>query len=447
MKSKARRPGCKRVLGSAIATLLLPWICLASHTGPFDGQVFRGRIAWSADGNHNDPDDWAASPFALAILAEGGVKDRLVHFDYNCILPETDLEWESIHKTSVLGAAQRYRYDPKIFFDCRNDVDAAVNHLAEMIDASSAEDPLYFILAGPMEVPYLGIIKSDPAKRPFVYCISHSRWNDGFATRYQFKHSKRSVIPLGIKWIQITDQNQFLSHSPYGRPARPEEWRPWHWLRDAADPKLSFLWERMRVSTRPDCSDAGMAYFLLSGDDQTEMAKLRRLLENNESLAPPSPRQRVRIEAENFQVLTGYELDHRNDRQVSHRISVRLAHPEGEIRTSFHELYVRPSAHYDVAIRYFDQPGGRSRLLFLVNGERRGDPWTANDGQWATHLIPDVLLRQGDQIGVKVQADGTEEGRIDYVELVYNETGSNREAQPAGSTTPALYIKPPARIP
>lgn len=44
---------------------------------------FKGRIAWSADGNFNDEDDWAASPLALAIFAEFGMKEKLVHFDYN----------------------------------------------------------------------------------------------------------------------------------------------------------------------------------------------------------------------------------------------------------------------------------------------------------------------------------------------------------------------------
>src|SRR6185503_16914762 len=78
---------------------------------PFANGQFKGRIACSADGNHNDPDDWAASPMALAIFAEAGVKDRLVHFDYNCILPQTNPEWEKIHAASVLGAAERYGYD------------------------------------------------------------------------------------------------------------------------------------------------------------------------------------------------------------------------------------------------------------------------------------------------------------------------------------------------
>src|SRR5262245_29703642 len=160
----------------------------ASHFG--QRKTFKGRIAWSADGNHNDPDDWAASPVALAIFAEAGVKDRLVHFDYNCILPATDPKWESIHATSVLGAAERYGYNKAVFHDCRKDLDGAVASIARAINDSTADNPLYFIVAGPMEVPLLGIKKSDPARRKFVYCISHSCWNDGFSAKYKFTNTK-----------------------------------------------------------------------------------------------------------------------------------------------------------------------------------------------------------------------------------------------------------------
>ena len=49
-------------------------------------------------------------------------------------------------------------------------------------------------------------------------------------------------------------------------------------MRDSRDPKVSFLWERMLVSTRPDPSDAGMTYFLATGDEQCDPAKLKRLI-------------------------------------------------------------------------------------------------------------------------------------------------------------------------
>jgi hypothetical protein len=72
-----------------------------ASSGPYDGTTFKGSIAWSGDGNHNDPDDWIASPVALAIFAEAAVKHRLVQFDYNSILSSTDPEWEKTHAESV----------------------------------------------------------------------------------------------------------------------------------------------------------------------------------------------------------------------------------------------------------------------------------------------------------------------------------------------------------
>jgi hypothetical protein len=157
-----------RETGITCATVILLLFRLSNvsaDSGPFDGKHFKGRIAYSGDGNHNDEDDWAASPVALAIFAEFGVKDKLVHFDYNSILPETNPEWEKQHETSVLGAAERYGYRKSTFHNCRKNVDAAVDSIKNAINQSLADNPLYFIVAGPMEVPFLGIQKSDLEKR------------------------------------------------------------------------------------------------------------------------------------------------------------------------------------------------------------------------------------------------------------------------------------------
>jgi hypothetical protein len=389
----------------------------SSFAAPYEGKTFKGRIAYSADGNHNDPDDWIASPVALAIFAEAGLRDRLVHFDYNCILPQTDAEWEKIHATSVLGAVERYGYDRALFHDCRRDLDGAVASIAKAINDSTADNPLYFIVAGPMEVPVLGIEKSEPAKRKFVYCISHSAWNDGYAPRYTFTHTKRSVIATGINWVQIQDQNRLLSLSPYGKPGTPESFAAYHWMRDSDDAKVRFLWERMLVSTRPDPSDSGMAYFLATGDEQADPAKLKKLLDENIVPATVNARRQVRIEAENFIHLTGVEVEYRNDRSVPHRVNVRLAGgASGQIRTAVAQPYAADSGRYDVDVRYFDEQGGRCRLALAINGAPQGAAWeSAGEGKgWSTHTISNVEMRSSDEIAVAIEGQGC---RVDYVQL------------------------------
>jgi hypothetical protein len=394
-----------------------------SHSGPFDGASFKGRIAYSADGNFNDKDDWASSPVALATFARFGVRHKLVHFDYNSILTDTDPNWEKTHEASVLGAAKRYGYDPSVFYDCQKDLEGAIGSIRDAVNASSADNPLYFILAGPMQVPLLGILKAKPEKRVFVYCISHSRWNDGYARNFTFKKNKRDVIPSGVNWVQIADQNRLLSTSPYGRPAKPEAWAPWHWMRDSTDSNLQFLWERMRVSTRPDCSDAGMAWFLMTGDEQADPAKLREVLEYGRISAPNAPRQAVRIEAENFRSLENFVVEERNDRRTSHRLSVSLTdHSSGRIRTAFREPYTASEARYDVDVRYSCPRNAQCRLTLQTGGIVRGEGKRASTGEgWGTYTIHDVPIRAGDEIAVEVQADVTIPIKLDYVQLNYED--------------------------
>ncbi|MCX6902977.1 MAG: hypothetical protein NTW03_05775 [Verrucomicrobia bacterium] len=408
------------------ATLILllllaatPWSVWAEGK-PYVGGQFHGRIACSCDGNHNDRDDWIASPMTLAILAEASLKDRLVHFDYNCILPLTDPEWEKTHAQSVLGTAERYGFDKSRFFDCRQRLDAAVADIAKAINDSSLDNPLYFIIAGPMEVPYRGMQKSDPAKRQFVYCISHSRWNDGFASSYKFTFTKRSVIEQDVHWVQIRDQNRLLSTSPYGRAARDDEWRPYHWMRDSRDAKVRWLWERMLVSTRPDPSDAGMAWFLVTGDEECDPLKLKGLIEDHRPVLPVKAREQARIEAENFRHLEGFVLEDRKDKSASHQLNVKLAGPAtGRIRTLFDEPFTSDAGRYDVDIRYLAELGGQSRFRLLVNGVLQGAPWEAAnaDGKWATHTVVALGIQCGDELGVELEANGQEPIRLDYVQL------------------------------
>lgn len=394
---------------------------LLAQPGPFDGKTFHGRIAWSADGNHNDEDDWAASPMALAIFAAAGVQDRLVHFDYNSILNNNDPEWAKTHQESVLGAAARFGYERSRFYNDQSDLEGAIASLVRAIDASSAADPLYLVIAGPMEVAYRALQRALPDKRGFVYCISHSNWNDGFSADYRHNFTKRDVIATGVKWVQIRDQNRFLSASPYGRPARPEEWAPFHWLRDSEDDNLRFLWRRLQVSTRADCSDAGMAYFLISGDEESEIKKLRALLEQRTAPARLDPRGTIRLEAENALALENLEVDfNRAYRDVSHRMNVRLKDGEtGRLGIRLEQPYTAQNAQYDVDVRYFDEARGASRYRLYRNGQALGGEWRASsdDGAWHARTAARAVIAVGDELTLEIRRDGAERGRVDYLEL------------------------------
>lgn len=433
-----------RKLTSIIIILLM-----AGNTFKAEAQYakeeFKGRIAWSADGNFNDEDDWAASPLALAIFAEFGMKDKLVHFDYNCILPQTDKEWEAKHKKGVMGAAKLYGYDLSKFHDCREDLDAAINSIAVAVNASSEDNPLYYVLAGPMEVPYLGILKSNPEKRKYVYCISHNNWNDGYASGDLVKHNKRDVIPTGVTWIQITDQNKWLATSSDGaraihiekskRKDGPKNWKPWWWMRDSKDTKVRFLWEMLQVETRPDASDAGMAYFLMTGDEEAELPKIRRLLEDKRPREILGNRKRIRMEAENYKTLKGFKVEYINERICSQRVSVKYSGSSlGEIATEYKEIMVTPKNIYDITIHFYTGNYSGTEYGLYVNNKLKGQIWKADDlNKWQLKTVKNVSLNIGDIIALKVKSKRGSGIKIDYLELVNVKENNPFKATPSKS--------------
>jgi hypothetical protein len=68
--------------GATLLLALMSCALVASARADF-------RIAYSCDGNQHDADDWHASAMVLAMLAETGMTNRLVHFDYNNHLGDT----------------------------------------------------------------------------------------------------------------------------------------------------------------------------------------------------------------------------------------------------------------------------------------------------------------------------------------------------------------------
>lgn len=411
-----------------------------AHCGPFDGKNFKGRIAFSSDGNYNDEDDWGAFPVAIATLDAFGVADKLVHVDYCNILAKNDPRFHREMSESVLGAAKRYNIDRSILFDCQKDLDGAIESIKNAINASSPGDPLYYVLAGPMEVPFRGIEKSDLDKRQHVYCISHSVWNDGYtrSDRDLHKHNKRDVIPSGINWIQCRDGNRNLAH-PGGaaKKSTPEQWSLYHWLRDSHDPRLKWIFTRLEAEGRADISDSTMTYFLLTGDEDADLAKLKVLLDDRKMPRIEDHRRTIRIEAENFRHLNDYGVEY-SDRQASHRLCVGLQNiGTGSIRTKFNDIYA-VDGRYDIEVRYFDERDGRSSLSLYVNRTQEGATWVAleDDESWRTHTITDVPISAGDQIIVAVRGDSGEYGKLDYVQL-------NHRSKTADSVQPRFTATGP----
>lgn len=230
-------------------------ILFVEHSGVAQIQFPGGRIAVSHDGNNYDKDDYVASAMNLALLHATGLKDKLVHFDHSCHLVNKKARYDEM-LDSVNGAVKRFSIDASRVFDCQTQLDKAIANFKREAEKSTADDPLWFCIGGPMEVPWRCINAVDPEKRKFVYCLSHSSpFNEQHVTPPKMTHDWADVKALGVATMRIKNQNK-------------TEWntipKNVTWMRDSTNPDLRWLFSRNSKS-KFDSSDSGMLWWVITG--------------------------------------------------------------------------------------------------------------------------------------------------------------------------------------
>ena len=233
------------------------------------------RIAVSSDGNYHDRDDIGASAMALALLAEKGQQSRLVHWDYNSHLGSSTANWERDMVTATEGTASQFGYDVGVTFrNSQADLGRAVTHLKNKINASTASNRLCLVGAGPMGVIYRALDASNSAVHPYVTLISHSDWNnnhDDDDNIWNLADIRRDFPQ--VRYTRIPDQNAGLGTE--GGEAK------WSWMATSSDLDLRYVHNVVNniMNKNGDVSDAGMMYYLITGDDAGNATKLRNFLQ------------------------------------------------------------------------------------------------------------------------------------------------------------------------
>ena len=272
----------------------------AENRRPIFHSEFEGRIAYSADGNGHNLDDIGATPLGLAILSQVGLQDKVVHYDYNSHI------WASNDKTDLMTAsavesAARFGFNPDVFINAAEDPEKAHSSIAEAINASTNEDPLFLLVGGPMDVACKGILKSEKSKRKHVVVISHSQWNnqhrytenDCIATEEQdeiatpvsrIKNRTRDIRQTGVWFDQIEDQGKGLGAASF---------REYTWLQESSDANLQWTYGRMTLAfdEKPNPSDAGMIFYLLTGNEDATPAILNNFFK--QQTAPLLPETKL----------------------------------------------------------------------------------------------------------------------------------------------------------
>jgi hypothetical protein len=269
---------CAAALAAFVAVSAPTVTAPATPTAPGDGV---GRIALSADGNQHDEDDWASSAMTLAILARAGLQDNVVNYIYDNHIWDSDPNHRKNMTESVMGAGERFGFDTSRFHDGADPAGLAVGvaSLTAEINASGPGNELTIVLAGPMETTWMALDAATPQARTHVRCVSHGdgSFNQTHGKTDHDGHSYDDVIELGCQRVQIPDQNGELG---------PTDLSDWDYLKELG-PDMEWLYSRLEVAEKGDVSDAGMAYFVVTGEKQASRSELREFLSTPP--VPPAP--------------------------------------------------------------------------------------------------------------------------------------------------------------
>lgn len=258
----------------------------------------KGRIAISSDGNEHDKDDWAATPFSLALLASKGLQDKLVLYTYSDHVWGSNREHSDARqqmRTSALGGADHFGFDRSHFIEAVADPNKAYNAMADAINQSSAGNPLFIVAAGPMQVVGEGLNRAQESKLQYVTVISHSKWNDNHSDRptnepnhsgWTWNELTNKFNSKGVRFLHIVDQN-----GGSGYDGMRANMNKFSWLKTSSarnnnlykSGSWEWLYNRQvaaKKNTDFDPSDAGMIIFLLTGKQKTDPSDAKNLMEN-----------------------------------------------------------------------------------------------------------------------------------------------------------------------
>ena len=359
----------------------------------------KGRIVISSDGNEHDKDDWAATPFSLALLASQGLQDRLTVYTFSdhiwgSNIDHSDAE-EQMRESAIEGGKQ-FNFDKTNFIEAVKNPNGAYNAIRDEINKSSEADPLTIVAAGPMQVVGEGISRANSDKLKYVRIISHSSWNNKHSdkpldnepshTGWTWNEIEDEFSGDGLIIDLILDQNGGTDYDGMRADIAKFSWLQTSDKKDKAPYKIGswdWLYERQEAAQKKqefDPSDAGMIIYLLTGIEQTDPADAKQLMENpvlndddNDGGFIELP---AKIEAEGFVDMQGVDTEATSD--IGGGLSIAYIQNNDYVD---YDVEVPLSGSYLVTFRVASKRNGGA--ITLLDGEAvLGTSEVGNTGGW-----------------------------------------------------------------
>ncbi|SDF09120.1 Por secretion system C-terminal sorting domain-containing protein [Pricia antarctica] len=239
-----------------------------------------GRVVMSFDGNVHDDDDIVAMAYSAGLFWAAGLQDKVVQIEYNNHVCDTGVnesdgtgagagDDSANMRATASGAISNFGYSSTIFYDYERQGSTSSAKMAAEIEKSTASNPLWILAGGPMETVWRGF---ERANKGFdhVVVISHSRWNENHthcSDAHNYSDLKNKYQGKGVFFVENCDNggcsssNKLNDQNGGFNSAKSN----WEWMRNSDKEYNRWIYSRNPWSSRFDPSDAGMAYFLITG--------------------------------------------------------------------------------------------------------------------------------------------------------------------------------------
>lgn len=260
------------------SNLIVPFFILFATSVLFAADTIKCgnyRIALSFDGNTNDQDDILALPMALGIINQANVKDKLVFLEFsNYIWGNNEFQAKEM-KLSADSAAARLGFNRSIMFEVRIPSILQQAKLAfkeAAIKAYNEGARIYYACGGPMGVPYEMVKDLEEKYRKNITVISHHPWNDEAGEGGTWN----DLITAVGESIRIQNQGAAVIWE--------RSIADWQWFGNKGG-NYEWIFKRNikaqtatgRDASQYDASDAGMTYYIVTGNDGATMDDAKRL--------------------------------------------------------------------------------------------------------------------------------------------------------------------------
>ncbi len=231
-----------------------------------------GRIAIVADGNSPDPDDLGGTAVSLALLRAAGVESSLVHYSHSCdlvrvnrISEKAEVERHALMQASCDVTARRWGgFEHLTFYDAKWQLDETIKDLAQAINNSTADNPLWIVEAGEPDIIGFALAATSKEKHKYIKVITHHPANDNAGDFYTWQQ----ILDFGVEEVRIPDRNIKLK----------VDINEWDWAMHHPDSRIQQVWLQGKIAEvddvvkfqkgKWDCSDAGMVLYWITGATQ-----------------------------------------------------------------------------------------------------------------------------------------------------------------------------------